>query len=494
MLLTKLELYGFKSFANRVEIRFDKGITAIVGPNGSGKSNIAESMRWVLGEQSAKSLRGAKMEDVIFSGTQVKRQMAYCEVQLTLDNSDGFLPVDYAEVQITRRVYRSGESEYLINRTPCRLRDIVDLFRDTGIGKEGYSIIGQGRIDDILSTRSEDRRAIFEEAAGISKYRARKEEAERKLNATRANLVRIDDIVDELAARLDPLFEQSEVAKQYLKLKEELKAIELNAFLHQYDRSKARISAQAEAIADLIAREEELQAKATELLAAAAEERDAARRLDELISSSQRELLELTRQVEKQDGESRLMAERAERLQRDANDALKEADEQREKAESLDQERETLTAQRDELAKKLTALSADVQKREGELSARIADIAQREEELERRKERIIEAMNRLSSAKVQSSRLQTMLDTLVQREAEIAPAIAAAKRELDEIAEEKKEHEEKARAARAALVALKGESEGAKQAIERAAELKANNQAKLRELEREYAALLSREN
>ncbi|MGI6193072.1 MAG: chromosome segregation protein SMC, partial [Christensenellales bacterium] len=494
MLLTKLELFGFKSFANRVEIRFDKGITAIIGPNGSGKSNIAESMRWVLGEQSAKSLRGAKMEDVIFSGTQVKRQMAYCEVQLTLDNSDRLLPVDYAEVQITRRVYRSGESEYFINRTPCRLRDIVDLFRDTGIGKEGYSIIGQGRIDDILSSKSEDRRAIFEEAAGISKYRARKDEAERKLAATRANLVRIGDIVDELATRLDPLFEQSEVAKQYLKLKEELKAIELNAFLHQYDRAKAKITAQQEQIADLTAREEGLLAKAAELIANAAVEQDAARRMDGLISARQSELLELTRRVEQQDGESRVLTERAERLQQDADDALKLAAEQNQRAESLNQELENLAAQRDETAKKLSDLSVDVQKREQELSSRIDAIAQREEELERRKERIIEAMNRLSSAKVQSSRLQTMMDNLAQREAELLPAIEAAKRDVNEISEEKKEHEEKVRAAAGALSVLQEESEAARKAIEQAAELKAENIAKLRELEREAAALISREN
>ena len=174
MLLNKLELQGFKSFADRIEIQFDKGITAIIGPNGSGKSNIAESVRWVLGEQSARSLRGVKMEDVIFNGTEKRRAQAYCEVVLTLNNEDGLLPIDFSEVAITRRVYRSGESEYLINRTPCRLRDIVELFRDTGIGKEGYSVIGQGRIDEILSNKSEDRRAVFEERrASVNTGRAR---------------------------------------------------------------------------------------------------------------------------------------------------------------------------------------------------------------------------------------------------------------------------------------------------------------------------------
>ena len=169
MRLKKLVLHGFKSFADRVEVTFEDGITGVVGPNGCGKSNIADAVRWVLGEQSAKTLRGAKMEDVIFNGTEKRRRLAFCEVTLTFDNEDKALPVDFTEVEVSRRVYRSGEGEYKLNGTPCRLRDIVDLFRDTGIGKEGYSLIGQGRIDDILSVRSEDRRKVFEEAAGIVK-------------------------------------------------------------------------------------------------------------------------------------------------------------------------------------------------------------------------------------------------------------------------------------------------------------------------------------
>ena len=177
MRLKRLEIYGFKSFADRVEMVFPDGVTGVVGPNGSGKSNIADAVRWVLGEQSAKTLRGAKMEDVIFGGTQTRKAQAYCEVSLVFDNEDGALPVSFAEVMITRRVYRNGDSEYCLNKAPCRLKDIVDLLRDTGIGKEGYSLIGQGRIDDILSVRSEDRRKVFEEAAGIVKYKARKLDA-----------------------------------------------------------------------------------------------------------------------------------------------------------------------------------------------------------------------------------------------------------------------------------------------------------------------------
>lgn len=216
MHLKRLEIQGFKSFADRIQLEFNSGITAVVGPNGSGKSNISDAIRWVLGEQSAKTLRGGKMEDVIFAGTEHRKPMGFAEVSLTFDNSDGVLPIDFSEVTVTRRVYRSGESEYMINKTPCRLKDIYELFLDTGIGKDGYSIIGQGRVDEILSSKSEDRRAIFEEASGIMKYKVRKQEAEKKLEMTRQNLLRINDIIAELENQLEPLREQSEVAKRYL--------------------------------------------------------------------------------------------------------------------------------------------------------------------------------------------------------------------------------------------------------------------------------------
>ena len=203
MFLKSIELQGFKSFADKITLNFNKGITAVVGPNGSGKSNISDAVRWVLGEQSVKSLRGSKMEDVIFAGTQHRKPVGFAQVSLLIDNSDRALPIDFTEVTITRRVYRSGESEYFINKTPCRLKDINELFLNTGVGKEGYSVIGQGRIDEILSTRPEDRRAVFEEAAGIMKYKVRKKEAERKLESTRQNLLRIEDIILELESQLD---------------------------------------------------------------------------------------------------------------------------------------------------------------------------------------------------------------------------------------------------------------------------------------------------
>lgn len=242
MYLKKLEIQGFKSFPDKIVLTFGPGITSIVGPNGSGKSNISDAVRWVLGEQSAKILRGSKMEDIIFAGTELRKPLGFAEVSLTIDNSSKILPIDFKEVTVTRRVYRSGESEYYINKSACRLKNIHELFMDTGLGKDGYSIIGQGRIDEILSTKSEDRRQVFEEAAGITKYKFRKQEAEKKLELTRQNLIRIKDIINELELQLDPLREQAEKAKKFLNLSEQLKVSEINICLHIIEKLKKNLN------------------------------------------------------------------------------------------------------------------------------------------------------------------------------------------------------------------------------------------------------------
>ena len=220
MYLKSIEVNGFKSFANKIKLEFHNGITCIVGPNGSGKSNVADAVRWVLGEQSAKQLRGSNMQDVIFSGTESRKPQSFAYVAITLDNSDHQLNIDYTEVTVARRVYRSGESEYLLNGHACRLKDVNELFYDTGIGKEGYSIIGQGQIEKILSSKPEDRRELFDEAAGIVKFKRRKAIALKKLENERANMVRVTDILAELEKQVGPLEKQSEAAKQFLKLKE----------------------------------------------------------------------------------------------------------------------------------------------------------------------------------------------------------------------------------------------------------------------------------
>ena len=242
MYLKRLELQGFKSFADKTVLEFKEGITSVIGPNGSGKSNISDAIRWVLGEQSIKSLRGAKSEDIIFAGTQARKSLGFAEVSMVIDNTDGKLPIEYAEVTVTRKIYRSGETGYFINKTPCRLKDILELFMDTGIGKDGYSIIGQGKIDEILSNKSEDRRRIFEEAAGIVKYRTRKAESEKKLEQTKLNLLRINDILSEIEANIEPLKLQADKAKQFLDLREELKSIEVGLFLYNIENYKEKLS------------------------------------------------------------------------------------------------------------------------------------------------------------------------------------------------------------------------------------------------------------
>ena len=239
MYLKRLEMQGFKSFADKTILEFKPGITSVIGPNGSGKSNIADAIRWVLGEQSIKELRGGKSADIIFAGTQSRKSLGFAEASLVFDNTDNKLPIEYQEVIVTRRIYRSGETGYFINKVQCRLKDILELFMDTGIGKDGYSIIGQGKIDEILSNKSEDRRNVFEEAAGIVKFKTRKEESEKKLERTKLNVLRINDIISEIEGNLEPLKIQSEKAKKYVDLKSELKNIEIGLFVHNIERYKS---------------------------------------------------------------------------------------------------------------------------------------------------------------------------------------------------------------------------------------------------------------
>ena len=246
MYLKSIEIHGFKSFANKLVFQFHNGITGIVGPNGSGKSNVADAVRWVLGEQRIKQLRGASMQDVIFSGTELRKPLGYAYVAITLDNSDHQLATSYDEVTVARRIYRSGESEYLLNGSPCRLKDVNELFYDTGIGKEGYSIIGQGQIDKILSGKPEERRELFDEAAGIVKFKKRKVAAQKKLEDEKQNLVRVKDILSELEKQIGPLEKQSETAKIYLKKREELKTLDVNMFLLENNRLQEQLQSAQE--------------------------------------------------------------------------------------------------------------------------------------------------------------------------------------------------------------------------------------------------------
>ena len=282
MQLKRIEVQGFKSFADKTLIEFDGGITTIVGPNGSGKSNISDAIRWVLGEQSAKSLRGSKMEDVIFAGTKHRKMLGFAEVSLVLDNVDHTLPVEFDEVVVTRRVYRSGESEYLINKSQVRLKDVQEMFMDTGVGRDGYSIVGQGKIDAIISSKSEDRRNIFEEAAGIVKYRTRKEEALRKLENTDNNLSRVTDILIEIDNNLGPLEKKADVAKEYLDLKSKLKDIDVKLFLNMVDSASKDLEELNEKIVSL---SESITKKEEEVLSSQRESDETRVCLEELLQA-----------------------------------------------------------------------------------------------------------------------------------------------------------------------------------------------------------------
>jgi chromosome segregation protein len=310
MFLKRIELSGFKSFADRTELEFVRGITAVVGPNGSGKSNISDGIRWVLGEQSAKSLRGGKMEDIIFAGSDARKAVNYSEVSLTLDNTSQVLPLDFNEVTVTRRVHRNGDSEYLINKQPCRLKDITELFMDTGIGKEAYSIIGQGRIEEILSTKSEDRRGIFEEASGIVKYKSRKREAEKKLNDTEQNLLRIHDLVSELEDQIEPLKEQSEKAIRYKDLREQLKSNEIAMYVHQIDQIYVSWTEANQKLEKLQKEQTELATIVNQHDAHLEKHRWETRRLEEELENLQAALLVLSEEFEKCEGQGEVLKER----------------------------------------------------------------------------------------------------------------------------------------------------------------------------------------
>ena len=504
MRLKRLEIYGFKSFADRTVVVFDNGITGIVGPNGSGKSNLSDAVRWVLGEQSAKALRGGRMEDVIFNGTQKRKRLGYCEVSLVFDNEDHALPVDFAEVMITRRVYRSGEGEYYINKAACRLKDIIELFRDTGVGKEGYSIIGQGRIDEILSQKSEDRRGVFEEAAGIVKYRARKEESEKRLANMRDNLSRVEDIIAELESQLEPLAKASETARRYLALRDELRMLECSAFVLRSDRAKERINDAEQMLAglrDAIAEEER---RAGELSAARDQASDAAQALEGEVSAAHDAVLELTREKEAREGELGVLRAEISRMEKDVLSLSQDEDIKRERSKALEGEIARCSADTLRTKGELTQLGRDIVQKERELADAQEEARRAEEELEAHKSAIIEAVNRLSDVRTSEARLSTMRKELERRSEEaesqreelevLAQRLEEQLKDANEELEEAKRQEAECAKAEEAIEAQIQET-GQKIAVIQSAISEASGQKQaaesrlrvLREMERDYA-------
>lgn len=347
MELKRIEMVGFKSFPEKIKVEFGEGITAIVGPNGSGKSNIADAVRWVLGEQSAKSLRGSKMEDVIFAGTARRKPLGFAQVTLVLDNRDHKMALDYDEVAISRRIFRSGESEYLINNGRCRLRDVQELLMDTGIGKDGYSLIGQGQIDQLLSSKPQDRRAIFEEASGITKYKTRRDQATKQLQDEAMRLTRVTDILGELELRLEPLRLQAEVAEKYLALREELKLYEVSAFIGEYDQLKAQCEKVQGMLEDLLSQIESSRSRQEEA-------KEATARLGREADEKRSQLMELSRLVnelrislESKEGDLRLFQQQAEHYETEKEDLTKRLEDTNDR---LKERRNTLKKQQEKLS------------------------------------------------------------------------------------------------------------------------------------------------
>ncbi len=405
MKFKKMEIYGFKSFADKVQVQFESGVTGIVGPNGCGKSNVADSIRWVLGEQSAKALRGSSMQDVIFNGTEKRKPQSFAEVALYFDNTEKIFNVDYDEVVLSRKLYRSGESGYAINKTPCRLKDVQELLRDSGMGRESYSIIGQGRIDELLSAKPEDRRAVFEEAAGISKLKNRKQESLKRLNNTQENLIRINDILHELEIQLGPLASQAETAKKYLDLRERLKFLEVNNYIYQYDTS----SSQKEAINNrLNGINEEIELKTREFDETVDEYNVTARQIDatdDTISALRDELLNLTVGLEKQAGETKLLQEKITTLKsrRDELSAIieedsKEFEELNESLKKSNQDKELKDLILDELLQNINELTIELENLDTRISSR-------ENIAEENTQKLVESLGKLGDIKAQISSL-----------------------------------------------------------------------------------------
>ena len=419
MYLKSLEVHGFKSFANKIVFEFHNGITGIVGPNGSGKSNVADAVRWVLGEQSAKQLRGASMQDVIFAGTENRKPLSYAYVAITLDNSDHQLAVDYEEVTIARRVYRSGESEYLINGTPCRLKEVTELFYDTGIGKEGYSIIGQGQIDRILSGKPEERRELFDEAAGIVKYKKRKATAQKKLESERDNLVRVNDILAELERQVGPLERQSEKAKIYLKKKEELKEYDVNMFLLE----TARIEKQQKDVEDKYhIADEELKAANTSYDKIKSEyERleQGIAEMDEKVNSLRENLSNSSLTKEKLESQIHVLKEQI-------HTAEMTDEHMQSRLDAIEAEKQERFASRSEYDGKKKALDEQIaaietKKAEAQetLAAIQAEIARCNAGIENGQNEIITLLNNKASIKARQQRFDTMLEQINIRKAEL---------------------------------------------------------------------------
>ena len=431
MYLKRLELQGFKSFADKTVLEFMPGITSVIGPNGSGKSNISDAIRWVLGEQSMKSLRGSKSMDIIFAGTENRKSLGFAEASLIFDNTDGTLPIEYTEVVVTRKIYRSGETGYYINKTPCRLKDVLELFMDTGIGKDGYSIIGQGKIDEILSNKSEDRRHIFEEAAGIVKYRARKEETEKKLEQTKLNLLRINDILSEIEQNLEPLKNQSDKAKKFLSLKEELKEIEIGLFLYNIERYKQSLSqiAEDEEIMNSTLNQEEGKLEKISILK---EELKSA--IDELtleIERTQNIGFESKQEIERINSEINVSKTKIENNEENVERFKTEIEENAERIQQLTEEKEQKNKRKESLKQNKERFEKELKEKEEELRKVTEKLSKKELEIESKKRTVEQNTESKYEYQTQISTLNANQENQEKRKKQLTQEISSTISELD---------------------------------------------------------------
>jgi len=436
MHLTRLEMIGFKSFPEKIKLEFDTGITAIVGPNGSGKSNISDAIRWVLGEQSAKSLRGAKMEDVIFSGTANRKALGFAEVTMVIDNSSGGLKVEYEEISITRRVYRSGDSEYSINGTFCRLKDIHELFMDTGLGKEGYSLIGQGKIESVLASKGEERRLLLEEAAGIVKYKTRRLEALSKLEKERASLERVEDIIREIEQGLDSLLSQSEKAKKFLKLAEELKHVQVNIFTLEVDGAQEKIDKIDEnllivvnQIGDIEKRKQENEAKINEY-------EEEIRVYESVVLDLSNRIAENRSQYEQSENDIVLKQEQIRYTSSDIESIHARISEKQKEIEREQNKLEELEMQLSELSKELTEKNILLEAKNEEFADFLNVVSEEEVEIQSLNQNIYELMSDINDAVNNSSRLESSYEQLENRMEQISGEVNTAKQRKETDSEE----------------------------------------------------------
>ena len=431
MYLKRLELQGFKSFADKTILEFKPGITSVIGPNGSGKSNISDAIRWVLGEQSMKSLRGAKSEDIIFNGTQNRKSLGFAEASIIIDNSDGALPIEYNEVTVTRKIYRSGESGYFINKVPCRLKDILELFMDTGIGKDGYSIIGQGKIDQILSNKSEDRRHIFEEAAGIVKYRVRKAESEKKLEQTKLNLLRINDILTEIEGNLDPLKIQSEKAKKFLDLREELKNIEVGLFLYNIDNYKEKLKQ--------IVKDEEIMVSQKDYETNKLENKQKIKEelkneIDKItieIENVQNLSFEATNKIEKLNTEIGIANERISNNKSNTERLVNEIEEVRTRIKELEDEKTQKIEKKNNIFTNKEKFENELKEKEAELAKLTEKLTSKELEIEEQKQKVEQNIDSKYEIGNEISTLEANYENYEKREKNLKSEITETISELD---------------------------------------------------------------